>query len=221
MEKVEENSLISRIEDVLLKYCPYTDDRLDLIDHGNRPEFDIHFYFSKDFTQVYFVYGTHRAKVAVEREITADRVIELSEIEELIDYLKADHNYMYFDEHDRNNKLSEFKFNIRWGGDESTKGINCSTIGLVLSFRGNPELEKKYLYFINKKYFNSSDISIEKEYTEEVIKSYVDSLDKDGVMYLLNRMSEKDLKKLAISNIEQIANYVKEDTKVKQYFIEK
>ena len=40
-------------------------------------------------------------------------------------------------------------------------------------------------------------------------------------MYLLNRMSEEDLKKLAISNIEQIAKYVKEDTKVKQYFIEK
>ena len=82
-------------------------------------------------------------------------------------------------------------------------------------------LEKKYLYFLDKKYFNSSDLAVVRDYTEEVLKSYIDSLDKDGLMYLLNRMSEEDIRSLLIPNLQQIAKYVKEDTKVKQYFIEK
>ena len=219
MEKDER--LVDKVKKVLLKYCPYADDRMNLIDHGNRPEFDIHLYLRKELSQVHFVYGSHRTKVSVDSCITIPHAVDLEEVEELIDFIKADHEYMIFDKHDTYRNTSEFKFDIRWGGEESIKGINCSTIGLILNFRDNPELEKKYLYFINKKYFNSSDISSEREYTDDVIKSYIDSLDKDGLMYLLNRMNEEDLKKLLIPNIRQIYSYVKEEPKVKQYFIEK
>ena len=218
MEKVEEKSLINKIEDVLLKYCPYTEDRLDLIDDGKRPEFDIYVYFGKDFTQVYFVHGSHRNKIAVEAEMNENQVLELSEIEKLIDYLKDDHRSMRFDKHDRTNKIAEFKFDINWGGEESVKGINCSTISLVLSFRGNPDLEKKYLYFLDKKYFNSSDVSCMRDYTEEVIKSYVESLNKDGLMYLLNRMNEKDLKEILIQRNKQVYDFIKDEPDVKKLF---
>lgn len=222
MTNVEGNkSLVEKVKDIVFKYCPYTEDRLDLIDGAVKPEFDIHFSFGKDFTQVDFVYGNHRAKSGVPEEIVENRVVELSEIEELMDFIKKDHDAIYYDKHDRNMKKAEFKFDIRWGGEESTKGINCTTMGVVLNFRGNPDLEKKYLYFLDKKYFNSSDLAVVRDYTEEVLKSYIDSLDKDGLMYLLNRMSEEDIKSLLIPNLQQIAKYVKEDTKVKQYFIEK
>ena len=215
-----EEKLNERIKKVLLKYCPYTDDRLDLFDSANKPEFDIHFSFDENFTQVNFVFGNHRAKFGVPEQITVGHVVELDEIEELIDFIKDDHDAMFYDKHDRNKKIAEFKFGIRWDEEDSINGLKCSTIGMIFNFRNNPELEKKYLYFLNKKYFNSSDVSSVKEYTDEVIKNYINSLDKDGLMYLLNRMSEKDLKSLLIPNIQQIADYVKEEPKVKKYFIE-
>ena len=216
----KENNLIEKVKEVLFNYCPYTENRLDLIDGTNKPEFDIHFSFTKEFTQVDFVYGNHRAKSGVPEDLVVNRVVELKEIEELIDFIKKDHDAMYYDKHNRNMKSAEFKFDIRWGGEESIKGINCTTIGIILNFRGNPELEKKYLYFLDKKYFNSSDLSSVKEYTDEVLKTYIDSLDKDGLMYLLNRMNENDLKNLLIPNLQQIANYVSEEPKVKKYFNE-
>ena len=217
MANIEDSkSLIEEVKQVLFKYCPYTENRLDLMDGASKPEFDIHFSFGKDFTQVDFVYGNHRAKCGVLEKIVVNRVVELSEIEEVIDFIKADHDYMFYDKHNRNMKSAEFKFNINWGGEESIKGINCTTMGIILNFRCNPELEKQYLYFLDKKYFNSSDISSENKYTEEVIKSYIDSLDKDGLVYLLNQMSDKDLKKLLITNINEISEYVKSEPKVKQ-----
>ena len=222
MENIEySKDLVSDIKDMLLKYCPYMENRLDLIDSKEK-EFDIILNINDVLSSVDFVYGNHGSKSGVDKELRVDgRSISLEEVEELIDFIKSDHTYMFYDKHDRHRNLAKFKFNINKDGEESTNGINCSTIGLILNFRYQPELEKKYLYFINKKYFNSSDISIEKEYTEEVIKSYVDSLDKDGLMYLLNQMSEEDLKELLITNIKQISEYVKSETKVKQYFIEK
>lgn len=222
MTNVEENkSLISQVEEVLFNYCPYTEDRLELLNNISRSEFDIHFSFGKNFTQVDFVYGNYRSKSSVPEELSVNRVVELKEIEKLIDFIKDDHDAMYYDKHDRNMKSAGFKFDIRWGGEGSIKGIKCGTIGIILHFRDNPELEKKYLYFLDKKYFNSSDVSSVKSYTDEVIKSYIDSLDKDGLMSLLNRMSEKDLKELLTYSNKQIAEYVKSEPKVKQYFIEK
>ena len=214
-----EEKLNERIKKVLLKYCPYTENRLDLIDHSPRPQFDIHIYFAENSTQIYFIKGSENGKSGILEDIMENRVVELEEIEELIDYLGSDHKAMVFDEHDKIKKVAEIKFDINWGGEESIKGINCSTIGLKFHFRGNPNVEKKYLYFINKKYFNSNDLVSEWDYTDEIMKNYIDSLDKDGLMYLLNRMREEDLKNLLMPNLRKVFEYVKEDEKVKKYFI--
>ena len=219
MEKDER--LVMKVKRVLYKYCPYTDDRLDLIDSGNRPEFDIQLYLGKEMSQVYFVYGNHRAKTMVENGITIPRNVELEEIEELIDFIKEDHKCMIFDKNDTYKSVAEFKFDINWGGEESIKGINCSTIGLVIDYQWSRDLGKKYLYFLNEKYFDSKDIKSKWNYTDDVLRNYIDSLDKDGLMYLLNRMNEEDLKKLLVPNIKEIFEYVKDDPKVKEYFIEK
>ena len=213
MEKSEINS---KIKEVLFKYCPYTEDRLDLIDHVN-PEFDIHIQLGKDFSNILFVYGTHRAKQGVEGRILENRVMELEEIEELIDFIKSDHDAMFYDKHDTNNKRAEFKFDIRWGGDENIKGINCGTIGLILNYRDNPELGKKYLYHINEKY-KLNDLRSEWEYTDSVFSSYIDLLDKPELLDLLSKLEKEDLKRIIKPNMREIFESCKDNPKIKELF---
>ena len=221
IEKKE--SLVDKTKSILLYWFPCSEDRTDLLDNDKQDQFDIIISFNEKFTQIDFAYGHQKGenRPPVPGRLIEDRVVGLDEIEELIDYLKTDHTAMVFDKHDKTKKKAKFKFYINWDEKESIKGISCSTIGLVLAFRGNPSIEKKYLYFINKKYFNSSDLACERDYTDEVIRNYIDSLDKDGLLYLVNRMREEDIKKLFIANIKEIAEYVKEESKVKSYLIEK
>lgn len=217
--KDENKTLVSKIEDVLLKYCPYIEDRLDLIDHGNRPEFDIHIYLGKDLTLVDFVYGTHRAKCGVNEEIIEKRVVELSEIEELIDYIKNDHKAMCYDKHDRNTNRAEFKFNINWGGEESIKGINCSTIGIILNYRDNPELGKEYLYFINEKYFNSNDLWTKWDFENSVINRYKENdYTKEKMMMIFNELDEDTLNKIFKNSMKEIIENPEAKEKIKELF---
>ena len=216
MEK--EERLVEKVGRVLTKYCPYTDDRLDLIDSDNRPEFDVHIYLGKDLSQVYFVYGNPRAKVSVDNCITIPRTVGLDEIEELMDFIKADHDHIIFDKHDIYRNVAEFKFDIRWGGDESIKGINCGAIGVVLNFRSNPELEKKYLYFINEKYFESKDLWSKWEFTDSVFASYVDSLEKEGLIKFLSDLDPELLRKIMKTNTRDIIESSKDNPKIKELF---
>ena len=218
MKKVEEESLITKIKDTLLYWFPCNENRAYLM--GKEDEFDIIISFNDNSTQIDFTYGHQISEnnPPVPVRLIENRVVELEEIEELMDFLKNDHTAMIFDKHDKNKKKAKFKFYINWDEKESIKGISCSTIGLVLAFRGNPSIEKKYLYFINKKYFNSSDLASERDYTEEVIKSYVESLNKDGLMYLLNRMNEKDLKEILIQRNKQVYDFIKDEPDVKKLF---
>ena len=217
----EKESLISKVKEVLFNYCPYTEDRLDLLDHGPSPEFDIHFCFGEDCTSVLFVYGTHRAKSGVSEYLYAKRIVELEEIEELIDFIKEDHKAMVYDKHDTNNKSAEFKFDITWGGEENNKGINCGTIGIILNFRGNPDLEKKYLYFLNEKYFESKDLWSKWEFTDSVFTAYVDSLEKEGLIKLLSDVDTESLRKIMKKNMRDIFESTKDNPKIKELFKKK
>ena len=215
MANIEENEkLIPQVKRVLFKYCPYESNRISLMD-GTCPEFDMHFNLGKDSTNVLFVYGDSRSKSGVEDSVTVPYVATLDEIEELVDYIKEDHENMIFDKHDRNKKVTEIKFNINWK-EESVKGLNCGTISLVLHFRDNPELENKYTYFLNEKYFNSSDLACRWGYTNEVMKEYIASLDKEGLIKLLSKMSEEELRSMISPNMKQVMEYAKEEPKVKE-----
>ena len=213
----KKNNLVSDVKYVLYRYCPVVEDRSNF---KNRKEFGIHIFFGKDETNIAFALNNSETKRGLEEYIEVSHVVEMEEIEELIDFLKEDHGTIGFNHYDRIRNTAKYKFNINQDTD-SISGINCETIELALHFRDNLEIEKKYLYFINKKYFNSSDIFIDRAYTNEVIKSYVDSLDKDGMMYVINRMSEEDIKKLLIKNLPQVETYIKDEPKVKQYFMER
>lgn len=215
MTNIEENEdLISQVKRVLFKYCPYTNDRVSLMD-GNTPEFDMHFNLGKDSTDVLFVYGNSRAKSGVEDNVSVPYVATLDEIEELIDFIKEDHESMRFDKHDVHKKVTELKFNINWR-EEMIKGLDCGTISIVLHFRDNPELENKYTYFLNQKYFNSSDLACKWGYTNEVMKTYIDSLDKEGLIKLLSKMSEEELRSMISPNMNKVMEYAKEEPKVKE-----
>ena len=215
MANVEEKkNFVSKVKKVLFKYCPYTDGRIEML-KGVTPEFDIHINLSKAFTSVLFVYGDSRAKSGVADSVVVPYVVELEEIEELIDFIKEDHEIIIFDKHDSHKKVTELKFNIKWS-EEAVKGIDCGTISLVLHFRDNPELENKYSYFINKKYFNSSDLACMWGYTNEVINNYINSLDKEGLLSLLSKMSEEELRNIINPSKDTVMGYVKEEPKVKE-----
>lgn len=217
----ENKTLISKIHEVLLKYCPYTEDRLNLMDYGNRPEFDIHIFLGNDFTQVNFVYGTHRAKCGVEGQevIIEKRVIELDEIEELIEYIKKDHKAIYYDKHDRNNNRAEFKFDINWGGEESIKGIYCDTIGLILNYRDNIELGKEYLYFLNEKYFNSNDLWTKWDFENSVINKYKENdYTKEKMMKVFSELDEETLNKIFKDSMDEILKNPIANEKIKELF---
>ena len=189
--------LISYIKSVILKYCPYTEDRLEILGNAKSPELDIIIKIDSNESQLMFLFGNSTFKSSVPERVTTSYIISFEEIGDIIDFILEDHEVIK----DINiyGKELDLKFAINWS-DKSVKGINCADIGLNLTFE-NMELEKQYLYLLFQRYYNHleqtpSFKSMKNKYIDSMKHSYFDTLDKTGLVALLNRMSENDLKEL-------------------------
>ena len=189
--------LISYIKSVILKYCPYVEDRLSILGSTKSPELDIELNICNNESQIMFIFGNSSTKSSVPERVTTSYIISFEEIVDIIDFILNDHEVIktisLYD------KELDLKFAVNWTGN-SIKGINCSDIGLGVTFE-NMELEKEYLNLLFQRYYNHleqvpSFKSMKNKYIDDMKHSYFDVLDKTGLITLLNRMSENDLKEL-------------------------
>ena len=192
--------LMSYIKSIILKYCPYMEDRLSILGSSKSPELDIEIKIYNNESRVMFMFGNYHYKESVTEYAITSYVISSEEIFDIIDFLLEDHEVIK----DINlyNKKIDLKFSINWT-DKSIKGINCNDIGLNLNFE-NMELKKQYLYFLFQKYYayleqTPSFRAMKNEYINNIKYSYFDSLDKTTLISLLNRMCENELKELLLN----------------------
>lgn len=220
-KELESNeTLVSKIKNTLLNCCPYVEDRLGLFNNSNATTFGIFICVFEGKTHVSFTRGNSSFSIAVAEPIEASHIIELEEVEELMDFILEDHESISFNNSnniEKNNNIN-FKFDINWS-NESSKGINCSTINLNLSFFENNELRKKYLYFLNEKYLDSKYDKCKYDYIDSVKDSYINNLNKSELMNIFDKMSEEELKELLryVSD-DKFMEYTSEEPKIKKYF---
>ena len=197
MSIITKQDLISYIKSIILKYCPYVEDRLSILGNGKSPQLDIVLNICNNETQIMFMFGNNSFKTSVPERATVSYIIAPEEISKIIDFILEDHEFI------KNINIYNLKFDLKFAinwTDKSVKGINCSDIGLDLNF-DNLELKKNYLYFIFQKYYTQLEPSptfkaMKKEYIDSMKLSYFDSLDKAGLIILLNKMNENELKEL-------------------------
>ena len=188
---------VSFVKNVILKYCPYTEDRLSILGRTESPELDIDFHIGDDKSQVVFIFGNHFFKSSVPEKVTTTYPISFEEISEVMDYLLEDHEVIK--NLDFHNKTIDLKFAINWT-DNSIKGIRCGDIGLNLDFE-NMELKTQYLYLLFQRYHSylehtSSFKTLKNKYFTSMKHSYFDDLEKHELISLLNGMSENELREL-------------------------
>ena len=189
--------LISYVKSIILKCCPYVDDRLFILNNAKSSEIDIEVNIRDNQTQVIFLFGNNSFKQSVPEQIIIPCIIEFAEISEIIDFILEDHEYIQ-NINLYNNSIG-LNFAINWT-NESVKGISCGNIRLNLKFN-NIELEKQYLYMLFQKYYaflekTPSFKRIKNEYIHSVKQSYINTLDKYQLISLLSAMNENELKEL-------------------------
>lgn len=190
-------NIASFVTNIILKYCPYVENRLSILGNTQSQQLDIEMRINNNQSHIIFLLGNEYFKREIPDQALIESVIEFEEIENIIDFILNDHEvikYATFDENELN-----FKFAINWT-DESIKGINCNDIGLSLIFN-NPELKNQYLYLICQKYYNHlervpSFKEMRDKYINNIKKSYFNTLDKAQLLSLLNEMNENELQKL-------------------------
>ena len=190
-------SFISYIKSVILKYCPYTDDRLSILDNTNPPELDIIINIFNAESQIMFLFGNNSSKLSIPERALTSHTASFEEICGIIDYLLEDHEMIKNIAFD--NKKIDLKFSINWT-EKSIKGINCNDIGLKLTF-DNMELEKQYLLLLFQRYYDnlervSSFRLMKDEYINSIKYSYFNTLDKTKLIALLKEMNEFELREL-------------------------
>ena len=224
--KQSENLLIY-VESIILKYCPYVEDRMSILENAKSPEFDIEVNIRDNQTQVMFLFGNNNFKQGIPEKVIIPSVIEFTEISKIIDFILGDHEFI------KNISLYsnsiELNFAINWT-DESIKGISCGDIGLYLKFNNNVELLKQYLYLLFQKYYSVLEHTpsfkrIKNEYINSVKQSYINTLDKSQLISLLSAMNKNELKELLYNLDNDIfIKYTAErqpQTKTKKLFLEK
>ena len=217
--------LILYIKSVILKYCPYVEDRLSILGSTKSSELNIELNICNNGSQIMFMFGNSNFKTSIPERATISYIISFEEIGDIIDFILEDHEVIK----DINlyGKELTLKFAINWS-EKSIKGINCSDIGLNINFE-NMEVKKQYLYLLFQRYYTHleqvpSFKIIKNEYIDSMKHSYFDALDKTGLITLLNGMRENELKELLYNLDNDIfIKYVMNDDeqpKVKKILLE-
>ena len=100
----ESKKLVEEIKGIILKYCPYSEDRIDLCCCGIGPEFDVEIHLGPTKSNIYFLFGNHSAKGMIEERIENIENVSVEEIGELIDFIKNDHEAMIYKRDKHENK---------------------------------------------------------------------------------------------------------------------
>lgn len=201
MENIVHNNqdLLSYFRFVIEKYCPYTENRLSLLDENI--ELDINIYINKTMSYVKFDSLkrtiTTTSRLDIKEALSISYVISFEELSSLIDYILNDHDVIqYIGINDEKIEMG-FDFNLC---EKNLKGLYCRTMRLNVNFE-DMELKKEYIINLFKKYFNKlkkveSFIRLRDRYVNEIKENYFDSLNKDEMIDYLKKIDENELRNL-------------------------
>ena len=129
--KILEQSIESYIKDVIIKYCPYLDNRIHILGNTNTPEIEIKINIKTIESIISFLYGNSTFKKSIPEKAIISYNIRYKELFEIIDYILTDHEIIEYI--DINANEISMLFDINWT-EKNLSGINCSKISLILSF---------------------------------------------------------------------------------------
>ena len=138
--------LISLVKEDINDYCPYVENKNNYLDKAVLPQLEINIDIMKKQSQIEYMYGNIGFRNTDPERIIIKDVLDFEVIEEIIDYIL--HNNDYIQSINVNNKKIELKFGIN-----NDRRINCGEIELNIEF-DNKKLEKKYLLLILRKYYD-------------------------------------------------------------------
>ncbi len=225
---IKENYLFDWIKDIILKYCPITDDRLFLMDDARKtPELEIMIAFINNETRISFMFGSHSFKHSLIERANVNKYINDIQIINLIDFILSDHESISFINFDDINDFS-MGFAINWH-EKSLHGIECGDITLRINFNNNSELAKSYILTILNRYdkileHTSSFQRMKAKYISSLKQSYFSSIDKDNLQDFISYLSENEdeLRELlthvnddSFINYLNTYNYYQDDDKLK------
>ena len=129
--KILEQSIESYIRDVILKYCPYLDNRIHILGNTNTPEIEIKINIKTIESIISFLYGNSTFKKSIPEKAIISYNIRYKELFAIIDYILTDHEIIEYI--DINANEISMLFDINWT-EKKLSGINCNNINLILSF---------------------------------------------------------------------------------------
>lgn len=195
----QNDNLILFIKNIILKYCPYVENRISILGKAKAPQFDINIDIKNEETQIMFLFGNNNFKQSIDEKVEISRIITFNEIKDIIDYILSDHEivkelYIY------NNELN-LNFAINWT-DENLKGINCGDIAIQIRFNDS-NLEKDYLYLLFKTYYSylikvPAFQKVRDNYIYKEKEFYFENLNKNELINFLNMLNEDELRKLLL-----------------------
>ena len=204
------NQLLPWIKEVVLKYCPLFEDRLDLLGNTKAPELDINIYFEELGCYIYFMYGTSAYKTNLCDKTSTNIYISLDELIDLIGFLVNDHEIISFIDF---KKINEYNlentnellmiFSINWS-DKAIKGLSVGDIELKINFGKNDTLIKEYVSTILNKYKTQLEQTktfkkMKSKYIDQLKELYFKSLTKDEMINYIIGMNDEDIRTLLLN----------------------
>ena len=195
------------IKNIILKYAPYVDSRLELYDMGScQPIITTQITITDDESYIMFCRGTSGGWSSTDDRATIKKRIDFEEIKSVIDFLLEDYrfinNIMFYNDTGYGSRV-ELIFSINWTNESIKQGINCGNITLELTF-ANEKLRKQYTSMLLQQYREEfkktrTVAKMKDEYIKSIKDECIDKASKKELLELLHKLDEQELKELLYS----------------------
>ena len=196
---ITNEGLLSFVKNTIAKYCPYSSNRLYMLDDFDNLEMDILIDFIDDNTIIKLMLGTKEIKKSVLEGIKINSYIDFNEIKNIIDYILKDHEHIKYVDFDNYDK-AEFCFDIKWD-ENKLSGLACNDIKVKIDFHHNTIISRKYMFYLLKAYSNyletvPSFIKVKNEYFNDIKEQYIGELKYRELRTIIDWLTTDELREL-------------------------
>ena len=198
------NDIVEIIKNIIYKYHPIVDNRLNSIINYNKPEMEIGFkFFNKnniDQVSVDFLDGTYYSKNYINESFIIEGFLCKETLINLMNFILSDHEIIKSFTYDNQKICFTFTVNCT---ENNLKGINCGDILLNLDFSfldlNREETADKYLYCIIDNFYEyiKNTNQFKKDYDEfinEIKTDIIEALDKEELIQFMNLLNEQEMR---------------------------
>lgn len=201
--EIKNNELFEFIKNVLLKYLPIVENRLDLMSN-KKPEMDINIRLNpNNNTDLIFLFGNSSYKSNITEHTSLNSIIDVSEMFKVMDFLLSDHRVISSMNYLKEQNVLYFTFGINWC-EEALKGINCGDIKLEIEFYNHLDLAKEWIIKIFDRYPKELETSstyrqIKYDFFERFKQNEIDFMDRNQMIDMINTLSDEEIRKLLMT----------------------